>query len=78
MPNYAKIRELLEMQEDEELRNEIAAKTSKKLKNFKPPQLDNFIRFDILGQKTVKDAHKLKLKKTGTLKRLQSIKDIIA
>ncbi len=37
------------MQEDEELRNEIAAKTSKKLKNFKPPQLDNFIRFDILG-----------------------------
>jgi hypothetical protein len=60
------------------LRTEISAKTSKKLKNTQVPQLENFIRFDFLGQKTVKDAHKLKSKKTGTLKRLQSIKDIIA
>ncbi len=42
------------------------------------PKLDNFIRFDILGQKTVKQAKQMKSKKTGTLKRLQSIKDIIA
>lgn len=60
------------------MRTEISAKTSKKLKNTQVPQLENFIRFDFLGQKTVKDAHKLKSKKTGTLKRLQSIKDIIA
>lgn len=60
------------------MRTEISAKTSKKLKNTQVPQLENFIRFDFLGQKTVKDAHKLKSKKTGTLKRLQSIKDIVA
>lgn len=56
---------------------EISAKTSKTLEKVKIPQLDNFIRFDILGHKTVKQAQKLKSKKTGTLKRLQSIKDIM-
>lgn len=78
MPNYPKIRELLEMKENQELRKEIEQKAGKPLPNVRMPELDNFIRFDILGEKTVKSANKVKSKKTGTLKRLQSIKEFIA
>ncbi len=66
------------MDEDVELRKEIEVKVEKKLQNCQIPQLQNFIRFDILGQKTVTCGKKVKSEKTVTLKRLKSIKDIIS
>jgi hypothetical protein len=39
LPNYAKIKELLEMDEDVELRKEIEVKVEKKLQNCQIPQL---------------------------------------